>query len=73
MVDRQEQYSRRNYVLIHCLKGNPGGDTEILVINLISNEVDLQILSGNIDSTHKTEVPDSGKNKAIIVYICTIQ
>ena len=67
LVDRQEPYSRRNCVLIHCLEDNKSGAIENAVINLISNEMDFQISPGNIDNTHKTEVPDSSKNKPVAV------
>ena len=33
LVDRQEQYSRRNCILIHGLKENQNEDTDEVIIN----------------------------------------
>lgn len=67
LVDIQQQYSKGNCIFIHGLKDNHIGDTKNVVINLISNEMYLQISPGDIDLIHKIEVPNSGKNRCIIV------
>ena len=40
LVDRQEQYSRRNCILIHGVKENQNEDTDEVVINKIKSEMD---------------------------------
>ena len=67
LVDRQEQYSRRNCILIHCAKENQNEDTDEVVINKIKSEIDLVISPGDIDRTHRIGVPSTGKNRPIIV------
>ena len=49
LVDRQEQYSRRNCILIHGVKENRNEDTDEVVINKIESEMDLDISPGDID------------------------
>ena len=49
LVDRQEQYSRRNCILIHDVKENRNEDTNEVVINKIESEMDLDISPGDID------------------------
>ena len=67
LVDRQEQYSRRNCILIHGAKENQYEDTDEVVINKIKSEIDLDISPGDIDRTHRIGVPSKGKNRPIIV------
>ena len=67
MVDRQEQYCRRNCILIHGLKENQNEDTDEAVVNKIKSEMYLEISPGDIDRTHAIGVPKKGKNRPIIV------
>ena len=67
LVNTQEQYSRRNCILIHGLKENQNEDTEEVVIDKIKSEMDLDISPGDIDRTHRIGVPTKGKNRLIIV------
>ena len=62
-VDRQEQYFRRNCILVHGVNE----DTDEVVINKIKNEMDLDISPGDIDRTHRIGVPSKGKNRPIII------
>ena len=66
-VDRQEQYSRRNCILIHGVKENQNEDTNEVVINKIKSAMDLDISPGDIDRTHRIGVPTKGKNRHIII------
>ena len=66
LFDRQDQYSRRNCILIHGVKEIQNEDTNEVVINKIKSEMDLDISPGDIDRTHKLGVPNKGKNKPII-------
>ena len=52
LVDREEQYSRRNCIFIHGVKENQNEDTDEVVINKTKSEMD---------------VPSKSKNRPIIV------
>ena len=67
LVDRQEQYSRRNCILIHGVKENQNEDTNEVVINKIKSAMDLDISPGDIDRTHRIGVSTKGKNRPIII------
>ena len=67
LVDRQEQYSSRNCILIHGVKENQNEDTDEVVINKIKIEMDLDISPRDIDCTHRIGVLTKGKNRPIIV------
>ena len=67
LVDRQEQYSRRNCIFIHSVKENQNEYTDEEVINKIKGEMDLDISLGDIDRTHRIGVPTKGKNRPVIV------
>ena len=53
LVDKQEQYSRRNCILIHGVKKNQNEDTDEVVVNKLKSEMNIEIFSGNIDRTHR--------------------
>ena len=71
MFNRQEQYSRRNCILIHGIKENQNEDTDEVVVNKLKSEMDLEISPGDIDRTRVRvkidSVPSKGKNRPIIV------
>ena len=67
LVDRQKQYSRRNCILIHCVKENQNEDTDEIVINKKESEMDLEISPGGIYRTHIIGVPSKDKIRPIIV------
>ena len=67
LVDRQEQYSRRNCILIHGVKENQNEDTDEVVINKIKSEVDLDISPRDINRTHRIGISSKSKNRPIIV------
>ena len=66
LVDRQEQYSMRNCILIHGVKENQNEDTDE-VVNKLKSEMNLEISPGDIDRTHRIGVPSNGKNRPITV------
>ena len=61
--DRQEQYSRRNCILIHGVKENQNEDSDKVVVNKLESEMDLEISPGDIDRIHRIGVPSKGKNR----------
>ena len=67
LVDRQEKYSRRNFILIHGVKENQNENIDEVVVNEIKSEMDLDISPGDIDCTHRIGVLIKGKTRPIIV------
>ena len=52
-VDEQEQYSRRNCLLIHGVEENQNEDTDTFSINIINEHLGLDIQPSDIDRTHR--------------------
>ena len=67
LLQRQEQQSRRNCILIHGVKENQNEDTDEVAINKIKSEMGLDIFPGDINRTQRIGVPSQGKNIPIIV------
>ena len=63
-IDRQEQYSRRNYVLIHGIAENKEENTEQQAIDFINDNLDIKIDKINIDTSHRIGRYDKVKKKA---------
>ena len=61
LVDRQDQYSRRNCILIRGIKENLNEDTDEVVVNKIKSEMELEISPGDIYRTHRIGVLSKGK------------
>ena len=59
-VDKQEQYSRRNCLLVHGVEENRNEDTDTLSINIINEHLELDIQPFDIDRIHRI----GNKNKA---------
>ena len=59
-VDEQEQYFRRNCLLIHGVEENQNEDTDTLSINIINEYLELDIQPSAIDRTRRI----GNKNKA---------
>ena len=68
-VDKQEQYSRRNYVLLHGIPENKNEKTDDLCIVTINEQLELSVIETDIERTHRIEKPrDPGqKSRPIIV------
>ena len=68
-VDKKEQYSRQNYLLIHGAEENWNEDTDTLSINIIDEHLRLDIQPSDIDWMHcignKNKVHKKGR--AIII------
>ena len=52
-LDRQEQYSRRNCLLVHGLEEKNNEDTDQEIINIIKNDLAEEITIHDIDRTHR--------------------
>ena len=52
-VDQQTQYSRRNCILFHGIKEEKDEDTNSIFINTVKEEMDIEILTNNLDWSHR--------------------
>ena len=67
VIDDQEQYSRRNCLLIHGISETDGENTDELVLNTVQNNMEITLSPGDIDRTHRIGKKVSGKTRPIIV------
>ena len=51
-LDRQEQYSSRNCLLVHGLEENNNEDTDQEIFNIVKNDLAEEITIHDIDRTH---------------------
>ena len=66
--DRQEQYSRRNCLLIHGLPELKNENTDELVIDTIKGKMGEEIIKDEIYRSHKLGVlKNNGKSRPIII------
>lgn len=66
-LDRQEQYSRRNCLLIHNIPENKDENTDDTVIKIIGEKVGEPVCLEDLDRTHRLGPPKTNKNRPIIV------
>ena len=52
-LDRQEQYSRRNCLLVHGVEEKNNEDTDQEIINIVKNDLGEEITIHDIDRTHR--------------------
>ena len=65
-LDRQEQYSRRNSLLIHGLPESKNENTDELVIDAIKEKMGEEIEKNEIDRSHRIGAPkNNGKSRPI--------
>ena len=63
-IDRQEQYSRRNCILIHGIAENKEENTDQQAIDFINENLDIKIDEIDIDRSHRIGRYDKTKKKA---------
>ena len=68
-LDRQEQYSRRNCLLIHGIDEENQENTDEVVINVLKKEMDEEITHLDIDRSHRlgNRKLDKSKPRPIII------
>ena len=68
-LDRQQQYSRRNCVLIHGISEQKGEDTDEQALKIIREELGETVEKSDLDRTHRTGAfkEDKSKCRTIIV------
>ena len=57
-VDRQEQYSRRNCLLIHGITEGHQGNTDDLAIEIFREKLDIELTQRDLDQTHRIDKND---------------
>ena len=62
-IDRQEQYSRQNCILIHGIAENKEGNTDQQAIDFISKNLDIKIDEVDIDISYRIGRYDKTKKK----------
>ena len=62
VVDRQEQYSRRNCLLVHGIVEETVQDRDEKIINTLQQSMDETIKPEDIDRSHRLDKPKSSKN-----------
>ena len=74
-MERQEQYSRKNRILIHGLKEEKNESTEGRVLKLFIEELNEDVLLADLDRTHKIEKKKRLKQHTTSSYckICSVQ
>ena len=68
-ADKIKQYSIRNSILIHGLPELKGEDTDSLVIETVKEKMGVDILSADIDRTHRIGAPPKQSGKVIPVIV----
>ena len=63
-IDRQEQYSRRDCILIHEIAENKEENTDQQAIDFINENLDIKIDEIDIDRSHRIGRYDKTKKKA---------
>ena len=72
IIDRQEQYSCRNCLLLHGIEEKSNGNTGQRVINALSESMGKIISIQNIDRAHRLpRKKPNGKSRLVIVkFVC---
>ena len=66
-IDSQQQYSRRNCLLLHGIEETKGEDTDNIVLEVLNNDMDLNISKTDLDRSHKIGNPKSKKKSRPII------
>ena len=66
-LDRHEQYSRRNCLLIHGVKENEKEDTDEVVIEFFEKEMEEKLSANDIDRSHRLGKKQTGSRPRPII------
>ena len=66
-ADDQEQYSRRNCLLLHGTDEDQDESTDVKVINIVKDKLEIEISESDIDRSHRIGKKSSGKKRPIII------
>ena len=71
LIDRQEQYSRKNSIRIRGVREEMGEDIEKVTLETLKKELDLDMEHSEIDIVHRVGPRDDNKPKSILVkFLC---
>ena len=71
LIDRQEQYSRKNSIRIGGVREEMGEDIEKVTLETLKKELDLDMERSEIDIAHRVGPPDDNKPRSILVkFLC---
>ena len=62
-LHRQEQYSRRNCILIHGITETQDENTDDISLRTINEHLELELTEKELDPTHRIGNPKSGKKR----------
>ena len=65
--DSQEQYSRRNCLLVHGLEENKDESTDDLVLSVFQEKMNIEFTDKDMDRSHRIGKAKPGKKRPIIV------
>ena len=70
-VDRQEQYSRRNCLLLHGITEGERENTDDLVLETLNEKMHVDLMPSDIDRTHRIgqKKASSNKSRAVIIKV----
>ena len=66
-VGKQAQYFRRNCLPFHGINKEKGGDTDSIIINMVTEEMDIEILINDLDQSHRIGDPKTKKKEKPII------
>ena len=67
-TDKQEQYSRRNCLLIHGLPESKNKNSDLLAMETIDTKMNIKITDNDIDRTNRIGKPkNNGKPRPVII------
>ena len=61
-IDAQQQYSRRNCLLLHGIEETKGEDTDDLVLEVLNDDMGLNISKTALDRSHRIGTPKTKKS-----------
>ena len=64
-LDRQEQYLRRNCILIHGITETQDENTDDISLRTINEHLELELTEKELDRTHRIGNPKSGNKRPI--------
>ena len=67
VIDRQEQYSRRNCILVHGVKESENEDTDIVVMETLNELLREKLTDVEIDRNHRIGKLKKGKQSRPII------
>ena len=67
-IDRQGQYSRRNFLLSHGIPGNKNENADVLAMKVIDTKMEIKITQNDIDRTLRIrKSKTNGKPRPVII------